>query len=143
MISLSLARELKKAGLVWKTGINDFFGIPDRGFDDRVFVLSDMMANMDIFRGWPVVTFHGTAEWALDYILTSETVWLPTEEQLRNELEQLLLGEEEVKLQLTYTSVVYQCDILYQGDPHTFTGKDASEAYANALLYMLKILNLA
>lgn len=137
MISLSLATQLKKAGLVWKTSINDFFGIPDRGLDDRIFVLSDMMANMDLFRGWPVVTFHGAAEWALDYILTSETVWLPTEEQLRQELEQLLLGEEQIKLQLAYTTNGYQCDILQQNQPHTFTGNDASEAYAHALLFVL------
>ena len=140
MISLSLARELKAAGLVWKTSINDFFGIPDRGLNDRIFVLSDIMANMDLFRGWPVVTFHGSAEWALDYILTSETVWMPTEAQLRHELEQLLLGEVEIKLQLAYTADGYRCDILYQGQPHTFTGSDGSEAYAQALLHMLKNL---
>ncbi len=141
MISLSLAKQLKKAGLVWKTGINDFFGIPDRGFDERVFVLTDMMANMDLFRGWPVVTFHGSAEWALDYILTSETVWLPTEEQLRHELEQLLLGEVEIKLQLAYTAEGYQCDILYQGEPHSFTSSNGSEAYGLALLYVLNHMN--
>ncbi|KAA3656290.1 MAG: pilus assembly protein CpaE [Chloroflexi bacterium] len=141
MISLSLAKQLKKAGLVWKTSVNDFFGIPDRGFDDRVFVLSDMMANMDLFRGWPVVTFHGSAEWALDYILTSETVWLPTEEQLRYELEQLLLGEEEIKLQLTYTATGYQCHILHKSEPLSFMGSNGSEAYGLALLHVLNHLS--
>ena len=86
MISLPLARELKQAGLVWSATINDFFAIPDRGMDDRIFVITDLMANLDIFRGWPVVTFHGSAEWALDYILTTEVVWLPTESQLRGVL---------------------------------------------------------
>lgn len=141
MISLDLARELKEAGLVWKTSINDFFGIPDRDMDERVFVLADMMANMDIFRGWPVVTFHGTAEWALDYILTTETIWLPTEEQLRRELEAMLLGEPEVIIQLAYVNPQeYRCDIKHRARALTFTGQDGSEAYGRALLHVLKTL---
>lgn len=141
MISLELAQKLKAAGLVWQTSVNDFFGIPERGLDDRVFVISDMMANMDIFRGWPVVTFHGTAEWALDYILTRETVWLPTESQLRQELEALLLGEPEITLQLTYVNPQeYRCDILHQGKALSFTGNDGSEAYGLTLLHVLQQL---
>ena len=138
MISLALAKELKAAGLVWKTGVNDFFGIPDRGLDDRVFVLSDMMASMDLFRGWPVVTFHGTAEWALDYILTSETVWLPTEAQLREAIEEMLLREASIMLQLNYTPQGYQCILEVQGKQHTFIGENGSEAYGQALLSLLQ-----
>ncbi|MFQ5435522.1 MAG: pilus assembly protein CpaE [Anaerolineae bacterium] len=137
MISLSLAKQLKAAGLVWKTSVNDFFGIPDRGFDNHIFVLSDLQANMDLFRGWPVVTFHGTAEWAMDYILTSETVWMPTEEQLRETIAEMLLGEEEINLQLNYTTQGYQCRTTYQGESLTFTAIDASEAYGLALLHLL------
>ena len=87
MISLTLAQQLKAAGLVWHTNNYDFFAIPDRELDDRVFVLADMMAYTELVQGWPVVAFHGTAEWALDYILTREVVWMPTEEQLREALE--------------------------------------------------------
>ncbi|MCP5101710.1 MAG: hypothetical protein GY943_39715 [Chloroflexi bacterium] len=93
---------------------------------------------MDIFRGSPVITFHGTAEWALDYILTTQIVWLPTERQLRQQLEEMLLGQVEIKLQLTFTPSHYQCDILHQGQEKTFVGKDASEAYGNALLFLFK-----
>ena len=101
MISLSLARKLKQAGLLWQASVNDFFAIPDRGMDDRVFVIADLLANLDIFRGWPVVTFHGTAEWALDYILTAEVIWLPTESQLRQALLDMINNESQRKLQQT------------------------------------------
>lgn len=138
MISLNLAQQLKEAGLVWKTAVNDFFGIPERGMDERVFVLSDMMANMEVFRGWPVVAFHGAAEWALDYIFTHEVVWLPSEEQLRQILEERLLGEAILKLQLTYQTTGYVLEINFNGADQTFEGSDATEAYGQALLHILQ-----
>ena len=50
MISLKLAQQLKKAGLVWKASNHDFFAIPDRGMDERRFVIADMMANLDLLQ---------------------------------------------------------------------------------------------
>ncbi|HEX6383455.1 MAG TPA: pilus assembly protein CpaE [Anaerolineae bacterium] len=138
MISLALAQELKEAGLVWKAGIHDFFAIPDRDLDDRVFVVTDVMAYLEIFRGWPVVTFHGAAEWALDYILTTEVVWMPTEGQLRQELEHILMGEEKLKLQLFLEQEEYTCEIYYQGQDRRFTAPTADEAYVFALLHALR-----
>lgn len=140
-IPLPLAQQLKAAGLVWKADINDFFGIPDRELDDRVFVVADLMANLELFRGWPVVTFHGAAEWGLDYILTTEVVWLPTEGQVRQELEELLLGEEHLALQLMLRSHGYRCNILFRGAPLTFAAATAAEAYGLALLYVLQASN--
>jgi hypothetical protein len=82
MLSLALAKQLKKAGLSWTPRNLDIFVVPDRGLDDTPFVLTDVMAYIELFRGSPMVTFHGTAEWALDYVLQSEAVWLPSEAQL-------------------------------------------------------------
>ena len=138
MISLSLARNLKEAGLVWQAAVNDFFAIPDRGMDDRVFVISDLLANLDIFRGWPVVTFHGSAEWALDYILTTEVVWLPREEQLRQALLKTLQGETLNSLQLTFDGHNYLCTILLDNETVLADGPSASAAYGQALLRLLK-----
>ena len=98
MISMQLAQELKEAGLVWRMNIHDFFAIPDRNMDGSLFVLSDMMAYMDLIKGWPVVSFHGTSEWALDYILSNEVVWMPTESQLRQELLRLLARRTKSRL---------------------------------------------
>ena len=138
MISLSLARNLKEAGLVWQAGVNDFFAIPDRGMDDRVFVISDLLANLDIFRGWPVVTFHGSAEWALDYILTTEVVWLPREEQLRQALLGTLQGETLKSLQLDFDGQNYHCTVLSADETVLVDAPSASAAYGKALLHLLK-----
>ena len=138
MISLHLARKLKAAGLVWQAATNDFFAIPDRGMDDRLFVLSDMQAQLDIFRGWPVVTFHGTAEWALDYILTSEVVWMPREEQLRDALLSHLSREAGIELNLTFAESLYTCSITWAGEVKQFQAPSAADAYAKALLLILK-----
>lgn len=142
MISIELALELKAAGLIWQTTNYDFFAIPDRGFDDRVFILADMMAYTELIQGWPVVAFHGTAEWALDYILTSDVVWVPTEEQLRDVLASYLGHDDEATpLVLTYRGNEYACSIQYQGEKLTYAALTAGEAYAQALLQVLRSQN--
>ena len=137
MISINLARQLKAAGLVWRATTNDFFAIPDRGMDDRLFVLADMQAQLDIFRGWPVVTFHGTAEWALDYILTSEVVWIPREEQLHNALLGLLSGQDSAEIFLSLNNNSCSCSIPWQGEMKQFDAPSAADAYGKALLFLL------
>ena len=139
MISLTLAQQLKAAGLVWRTNNYDFFAIPDRELDDRVFVLADMMAYTELVQGWPVVAFHGTAEWALDYILTREVVWMPTEEQLREALEAALQDAEfPATLSLARVDSGYRCHITPGTEPQAFDGPTASEAYGRALLFLLE-----
>jgi hypothetical protein len=138
MISINLAKQLKVAGLVWQADINDFFAIPDRGMDDRVFVLSDMQAQLDIFRGWPVITFHGTAEWALDYILTSEVIWMPRDEQLRDALLSHLSSEDSGKLCLNFEDNLYTCSLFQQDELIQVTASSAADAYAKALLQLFK-----
>lgn len=137
MISLTLARQLKEAGLVWQTSVNDFFAIPDRGMDDKIFVISDMMVTMDLLRGWPALTFHGTAEWAADHLLTHEAIWLPTEEQLRDTLVGLLRDEAALCLRLALEEGHYVCEIIRQGETLTFQGVSAGEAYGLALHHVL------
>lgn len=139
MIPLSLAQELKAAGLVWRTTNYDFFAIPDRGLDERVFVLADMMAYTELVQGWPVVAFHGTAEWALDYILTSEVVWLPTEEQLREALLERLRGDgAEAEFSLEAGAEGYHLVIPGEGQPLFIAAPTAGEAYGRALLQLLR-----
>lgn len=139
MISMQLARELKEAGLVWQTAIHDFFTVPVSGLEDRVFVLTDMMAYTELIRGWPVVAFHGTAEWALDYIYTSEVVWIPTEEQLREELVSRLLAAADGRLRLELTAEGYTCTIQADTEPLSFGAASGAEAYAGALLHLLRL----
>ncbi|MFN2136838.1 MAG: pilus assembly protein CpaE [Candidatus Promineifilaceae bacterium] len=139
MISLPLARQLKQAGLVWQAAMNDYFAIPDRGMDERVFVLAHMQAQLDLYRGWPVVTFHGTAEWALDYILTAEVIWLPREEQVRNVLLELLPAEGATgPVSLLVQNGHYVCTIPWRGSAKQFDGSHGADAYGAALLFVLK-----
>ena len=93
MISLETARCLKNAGLEWRPALNDFLAIPDRYMDEKVFVISDMLVTIDVLQGMQMVFFQGASEWALDALVTQETVWLPSETQLRKALEAALLVE--------------------------------------------------
>ena len=142
MIPLSLATELKKAGLKWLPVINDFFAIPDSDMDDRIFVMADMMTEPTTLKGWPAITFHGTSEWAMDYIFIEEVVWMPTEEQLRQELVFMLDQSEprtELRLELGENGR-YTTHITFQNAPLTFTAPTAGETYGRALLHLLKYL---
>jgi hypothetical protein len=138
MLALSTAQRLRAAGLIWTPALHDFFALPDRGLDDRVFVLSDMSVDMELLKGQSIVTFNGTSEWALDYELTSEVVWMPTEEQLRGALERRLAPGELPPLKLIHAPDGYWCEIRLAGQSLSFRATEASEAYAEALLYVLE-----
>lgn len=137
-ISLSLAQALKENGLQWTPTKNDFFAIPDRGMDEAVFVINDMTVLVEMIRGRLSVTFHGTAEWALDHIVIAELVWLPTEGQLRERLEQYLIGQPQPALKLTSTVDGYRCEIRFRDECLVFEGFGVSEVYGQALLHMLR-----
>ena len=139
MISLSTARQLKDAGLIWIPAMHDYFAVPDRGLDDHIFVINDVMAYVEIRNNLPMVTFHGTAEWALDYLLTSEVIWLPKEDQLRMNVMRLLSPESQPALLLASTGDGYRLEIQLQGGSRVFEATEASEAYAAALLHLLDL----
>jgi hypothetical protein len=138
MLSLTLAKDLKAAGLAWTPAPNDFFVVPDRGLDEELFVISDMTVLVELVKGQLAVTFHGTAEWALDHVLVADLVWLPTETQLRDLLEQYLLDEAEPSLRLASTADGYRCELQFRGELLSFEAFGASEAYGAGLLYVLQ-----
>ena len=141
MIELALAIELKQAGLVWQTKTHDFFAIPDHDMDERVFVLADMVAFTELIQGWPAVAFHGSAEWAMDYVFSNEIVWLPTEEQLREAVVERLRGGADGAVGLTLSTLAaggYRCAIEQRGETLAFDAPAADEAYAQALLHLLR-----
>ena len=138
MITFATAIKLKQAGLDWQPALFDHFAIPDRGFNDRIFVISDIQATIEWLQGRQVIAFQGASEWALDDISTEEIIWLPKEEQLRQALEAALLptGEHEVNLLSNLNGA--RCTIRYKGVKMTFKANDASEAYAAALIHLLQ-----
>ena len=106
--------------------------------DDKVFVIGDMLSYVEIRDNLPVVTFHGVVEWALDYLVTSEVIWLPSEEQLRMSLIHRLEGERAGILQLFSTNTGFRCEIQYKSEALAFENSEASEAYGAALLHVLR-----
>lgn len=132
MLSLALAEQLKKAGLEWQPQLHDTFAIPERGMNERRFVITEVLAYIELFGASPMVTFHGTAEWALDYVLQSEAVWVPSETQLRE-----MLAERVGNVVLAQTADGYECRLDLRGEPLVFTAGNACDAYGSALLQLL------
>lgn len=139
MLPISRAQALKDAGLAWQPALHDFFALPHRGMDEQLFVLSDVMSYVELVQGQWAITFHGAVEWALDYVMLEEILWLPTESQLRDLLEQRLTDESPPALRLTSTLDGYQCEIRLQGEFLPFEAFGASDAYALALLHLLQL----
>jgi hypothetical protein len=138
LIDLNTALELKRAGLAWVPQINDFFGLPDRQMDDRIFVISDMLVTVDVLQGMQVVSFQGASEWALDYLVTTEVAWLPREDQLRQAFEAALLQSGQLEMRLTTSINGCRLDYLFQGQQFSLEGEQASPLYAAGLLHVLQ-----
>lgn len=132
MLSLALAEQLKKAGLEWQPSLHDTFAVPERGMNEQRFVITEVLAYIEMFRGSPVVTFHGTAEWALDFILQTEAVWIPSETQLRE-----MIVEQAGDVVLAQTADGYECRLKYRGETLVFAADNACDAYGSALLQLL------
>ena len=137
MISLEMARRLKEAGLTWEPRQGDRFGLADRDMDERVFVINDMAAMVEMLQGFPAVMFHGTPEWALDYVFLGDVIWLPEEGHLRQRLQRVLDGTATPEFDLLYADGVYTCRLAWQGEALAFRATDAAEAYAKALMYVM------
>ena len=140
MLTLTLAQELKEAGLAWRPRDRDAFIVPYRGLDDTVFVITNMATRVQLLQGYPTVTFQGAYDWALDYIFLREVVWMPSEAQLRAEIERRVRSGQKERgptLRLTSMSGGYVCEINDRGSYLTFSGQNPSIAYAHALLHLL------
>ncbi len=138
MISLTLAEELKQAGLNWFPQLHDFFAIPDTELADRIFVVSDMMIDVHQLIGNQLISFNGAVEWSLDFIMIADVVWMPTEEQLRQMLEDYLLAERQPAVEMLSFVDNYRCRITFLGKRYDFDDPTASGAYGHALLHVIQ-----
>ncbi|MFC3687756.1 pilus assembly protein CpaE [Aquipuribacter hungaricus] len=138
LVPVPLARRLRETGLRWDPTVGDRFVLADRDMDAEVFVVSDMVADVHQFPSGPVIGFNGTVEWALDSVGTEQTLWLPSEEQLRRllggtfrRLERAAGADGDDRLQVT---------VVLPGDEQETTehAGTAVEAYAAALLRLLE-----
>lgn len=134
-ISTEMALALADAGLQWRPSVHDFFFVPNSEVDDRIFVLTDVMANYEILHGMPAITFNGVVEWALDYVLQSDATWLPTEAQLRTLLERRIGAGGRLIVEREADG--YRLTVGSPDDPLYFRGPTVADAYGQALLVLL------
>ncbi len=130
MITLDMAQRLHDAGVDWTPVGGDRFAVPERDMDEAVFVVSDMVVEVDELASGRLLKFNGTTEWALDSVQQHEAVWLPREDQLR-----VLLGKAFVSLGTREQGFVVTT--LRAGEEHQHVHRDAEGAYAQALLFQL------
>ncbi len=132
-ISRETAERLRAAGLVWQPAPGDRFVVLSDADDDDVFTVSDMVVERHDHPTGTILGFNGTTEWALDSVRLEDALWLPREDQLRE-----LLGGAFRSLARSTTGL-YQVLIEVPGRPEqVFDGDDAAEAYAEALLSLVR-----
>lgn len=136
MIALDLAEKLRAAGLGWTPALHDFFALPGTAFAERVFVITDLPANVALIQGQAAFTFEGAAEWAMDYVFADEALWMPTESQLRQAVE---ARAPNIPLRLLVTATGYECVLTIRVDAIlSFRATAAEDAYAQALIFLLQ-----
>jgi hypothetical protein len=137
MIDPRVALQLKQAGLEWRPTKRDNFMIPNTELAQEIFTLNDQTILIQNVKGQMTVMFHGSMEWALDDVLLADVLWLPSETQLREEV-QLRLGGESPMLALQWTVDGYRCTLSHLNKEHSFEEASAEHAYALALLFLLQ-----
>lgn len=131
MIDIELAHALHEAGLPWEPDEGDRFVLPGRGMDGQIFTISEMVVEVRRSAVGQMIAFNGTTEWALDSIEQAEAVWVPRESQLR-----VALGERLLSLARTGTG--WRCTVRAGTTLHETDAGEADEAYARALLHVLR-----
>ncbi|HWU45131.1 MAG TPA: hypothetical protein VN133_00050 [Humibacter sp.] len=130
MISMSLARRLRSAGLRWHPASGDAFSIDSGEFESEVFTVSDMTVEPHEFDTGTILGFNGTTEWALDSVAIENAVWLPREDQLR----EILGGTFRT---LSRSDDGYRVETERDGRTSSFDAPDAASAYAVAVLALI------
>ena len=141
MISTSLARELRAAGLVWTPASGDAFQIALGGdlsddFEGDVFTVSDMTIEAHRYPTGTVLGFNGTTEWALDSVSLDDALWLPREDQLREALRGTF--RSLARTIADGGGVVYTVTATIDGVDAAFSSDDPSEAYGLAVLALIR-----
>lgn len=131
MISTESALALREAGLVWRPRSGDRFQLDEPEFEADVFTVSEMTIEPRSFSTGTILAFNGTTEWALDSVALQDALWLPAEEQLR----EMLRGGFRALRRLHDT---YEVEAVIGGETRTFTHPEPSDAYAFAVLELLR-----
>ncbi|MFB8145298.1 pilus assembly protein CpaE [Microbacterium sp. NPDC056003] len=131
MISTELAVALRDAGLVWHPRSGDRFQLDEPEFEADVFTVSEMTIEPREYPTGRILAFNGTTEWALDSVALEDALWLPHESQLRD-----MLGAAFRALRRLPDT--YEVEIVLAGEKRVFEYPDPADAYALALLEVLR-----
>lgn len=133
VISLTAAQDLSRAGVRWSPHAGDRFTVRSEEMSGEVFTVADMVVEAREYPTGTLLAFNGTTEWALDSVQLEQALWLPREDQLRE-----LLGSSFRSLARSSTAS-YQVVAEVPGQPERlFTADDAADAYAGAVLALVK-----
>jgi hypothetical protein len=127
VITVPLARELLKAGVLWQPAAGDRFVIDAELLTEEVFWVSDLTVEVHHYAGQPILGFNGTTEWALDSVRLDQALWLPREDQLRE-----LIGTRLVDIRRLPDGWAVRVDA--DGETRERADADLECAYARALL---------
>ena len=105
-------------------------------FEGDVFTVSDMTVEAHHYPTGSVLGFNGTTEWALDSVALDDALWLPREEQLRELLRGAFRSLE--REQLPDGGARYRVSVDIAGSPVVHESDDATEAYGEALLALIR-----
>ncbi len=131
MISTDLALALRDAGLVWHPASGDRFQLDEPEFEADVYTASEMTIEPRNYPTGVILAFNGTTEWALDSVALEDALWLPREDQLRELLRATFRS-------LTRLEDAYRVDAVIQGEPLSFEHPEPADAYALALLALVR-----
>ncbi|KQZ83300.1 pilus assembly protein CpaE [Microbacterium sp. Root166] len=134
MISTELAAALREAGLVWRPRSGDRFQLDEPEFEADVFTVSEMTIEPREYPTGRILAFNGTTEWALDSVALEDALWLPHESQLRD----MLGGAFRSLRRLPDT---YEVEVVLAGQRRVFEFPEPADAYALALLEVLRSLS--
>ena len=130
---MTAAQELNLAGVRWSPEAGDRFTVLTAEMDAEVFTVADMVVEAREYPTGTLLAFNGTTEWALDSVQLEQALWLPREDQLRD-----LLGPSFRSLARSSTAT-FQVLAEIPGQPERlFTADDAADAYASAVLALVK-----
>ncbi|MFV0426088.1 MAG: pilus assembly protein CpaE [Beutenbergiaceae bacterium] len=133
MISDDLALALRESGVRWQPNSGDRFRIMKQALTEEIFTVSDMVIEEHHHEGGNFFGFNGTTEWALDSVPSSDTLWLPREDQLRTLLggafRSLTAGED------AYVVVAFVAGHA----PIQAAAADVADAYALAVLELVRL----
>lgn len=142
MISHDLARALALSGLTWHPAAGDRFSIQAEELEDLVFTVSDVTIEVHTYTDETILRFNGTTEWALDSVSIDQTLWLPSEEQLRTLLAGTFTTLRRIEVPVPsgtweVAAPQFAVQIVLEDQPREFTDREPADAYAQALLALI------